>query len=227
MRLTGSWELQVRNKKTKKGGSYASKASRIGVNNRRFGADRPAGMASDRSVTHGQHGHGTSHRGASNRFRNSRNGNNNCALRQWGHRGHQSGTGCRSGHGERRVFTHCGCHNSSTYSYANEVDSEAALGDLNLTVGAVRITADSVLAEASQVLGAPSSGRSYIDNLAINGVPIVVTGAPNQTIPIPGGQVVCNEQTTSQDGTTVVNALHITVNGTADVVISTARVGIS
>ncbi len=117
--------------------------------------------------------------------------------------------------------------NSSTYSYANEVDSEAALGDLNLTVGAVRITADSVLAEASQVLGAPSSGRSYIDNLAINGVPIVVTGAPNQTIPIPGGQVVCNEQTTSQNGTTVVNALHITVNGTADVVISTARVGIS
>jgi hypothetical protein len=116
---------------------------------------------------------------------------------------------------------------SSTYSYAAEVDSEASLGDLNLTVGGVSITAGSVLAEASQVLGAPSSGRSYIDNLAINGVPIVVSGAPNQTIPIPGGQVVCNEQTTSQSGVTVVNALHLTVNGVADVVISTARVGIS
>jgi hypothetical protein len=83
------------------------------------------------------------------------------------------------------------------------------------------------MAKASQLLGAPSSGRSYIDNLAINGVPIVVTGNPNQTIPIPGGQVVINEQTTSQNGTTVVNALHVTVNGVADVVISAARVGIS
>ena len=115
---------------------------------------------------------------------------------------------------------------SSTYSYANEVDSQAALGDLNLTVGAVSITADSVLAEASQVLGAASSRRSYIDNLAINGVPIVVTGSPNQTIAVSGGQVVINEQT-SQSGTTVVNALHVTINGTADVVICSARVGIS
>jgi hypothetical protein len=39
--------------------------------------------------------------------------------------------------------------------------------------------------------------------------------------------VVCNEQTTSQSGVSVVNALHITVNGVVDVVVSTARVGIS
>ncbi len=116
---------------------------------------------------------------------------------------------------------------SSTYSYADEVDSVSSLGDLNLSVGGVSITADSVMAKASQLLGAPSSGSSSVDNLAINGVPIVVTGNPNQTIPIPGGQVVINEQTTSQNGTTVVNALHVTVNGVADVVISAARVGIS
>ncbi len=116
---------------------------------------------------------------------------------------------------------------SSTYSYADEVDSEASLGDLNLNVGSVSITAASVMAKASQVLGAPSSLSSYIDNLSINGVSIIVTGSPNQTIPIPGGQVVCNEQTTSQSGVSVVNALHITVNGVVDVVVSTARVGIS
>jgi hypothetical protein len=116
---------------------------------------------------------------------------------------------------------------SSTDSYADEVDSEASLGDLSLTVGAVSITADSVLARASQVLGATSSGSSYIDNLAINGVPIVVTGVANQTVAIPGGQVVINEHTISQSGVTVVNALHVTVNGSADVVICAARVGIS
>ncbi len=116
---------------------------------------------------------------------------------------------------------------SSTDSYADQVDSEASLGDLNLTVGAVSITADSVLARASQVLGATSSGSSYVDNLAINGVPIVVTGVANQTVAIPGGQVVINEHTISQSGVTVVNALHVTVNGSADVVICAARVGIS
>ena len=116
---------------------------------------------------------------------------------------------------------------SSTYSYADEVDSKASLGGLNLSVGAVRITADSVLAEASQVLGAPSSGRSYIDNLAINGTPVFVSGDPNQTIAIPGGQLIINEQAISSNGATVVNALHIIVNGVADVVIASATAGIS
>ncbi|HLB86824.1 MAG TPA: choice-of-anchor P family protein [Terriglobales bacterium] len=116
---------------------------------------------------------------------------------------------------------------SSTYSYADEVDSVSSLGDLNLNVGSVSITADSVMAEASQVLGAPGSGSSFVDNLAINGVPIAVTGDPNQTVAIPGGQIVINEQTISSTGQAVVNALHVTVTGIADVVLASASAGIS
>lgn len=117
--------------------------------------------------------------------------------------------------------------NASTYSYSNEVDSVASLANLGLTVANISVTADSVVAEASQVLGGPGSGSSYITNLAINGVPVTVTGTPNQTIGIPGGQVVINEQTISATGTAVVNAIHITVNGIADVVIASATAGIS
>jgi hypothetical protein len=117
--------------------------------------------------------------------------------------------------------------NAATYSYSNEVDSAASLANLGLTVAGIYISADSVVAEASQVLGSAGSGSAYIDNLAINGAPVTLTGAPNQTIWIPGGQVVVNEQTISSTGSAVVNAIHITVNGVADVVIASAIAGIS
>jgi hypothetical protein len=98
---------------------------------------------------------------------------------------------------------------------------------LGLTVAGISITADSVVAEASQVLGAAGNGSSYINNLAINGLPVTVTGAPNQTVQIPGGQLVINEQTISATGSAVVNAIHVVVNGVADVVIASASAGIS
>lgn len=71
---------------------------------------------------------------------------------------------------------------------------------------------------------APSSPPA-LGNLSINGVPVAVTGNPNQTIPIPGGQLVINEQRTSSAGTTV-NAIHATVFGVADVVVASATAGI-
>ena len=81
------------------------------------------------------------------------------------------------------------------------------------------------MARALAVLGAAGSGASNLDNLAINGVPVPVSGGPNQTIYIPGGLVVINEQQTSPTST-VVNALHVTVYGVADVVIGSATAGI-
>ncbi len=117
--------------------------------------------------------------------------------------------------------------NAATYSYPDQVDSAASLANLGLAVGGVIITADSVVVEASQVLGAAGGGSSYIDNLAINGVPIFVTGDPNQTVAIPGGQMVINEQTISSTGSALVNALHVTVNGVVDMVIASATAGIS
>src|SRR6266851_1992348 len=97
--------------------------------------------------------------------------------------------------------------NAATISWPDQVDSESSLAALNLTVA--------------------GSGISIINNLSINGVPIMVTGDPNQTILMPGGQVVINEQTISPTGTAVVNALHVTVSGVADVVVASATAGIS
>jgi hypothetical protein len=116
---------------------------------------------------------------------------------------------------------------TDTISWVDEVDSEASLTNLNMTVAGIGITADSVMAQASQVLGAPGTGISTLSNLAINGTPIAVTGGPNQTIWVPGGQVIINEQTISPTGTAVVNALHVAITGVADVVVASATAGIS
>jgi hypothetical protein len=115
---------------------------------------------------------------------------------------------------------------AATISWVNQVDSYASLGNLNMTVAGIGITADSVVARASQVLGSPGTGSSSLSNLSINGTPIAVTGAPNQAIWIPGGQVIINQQTISPTGTAVVNALHVAVTGVVDVAIASATAGI-
>ncbi len=114
---------------------------------------------------------------------------------------------------------------ASTIGWPDQVASEASLANLGMTVGGTGISADFVMASATALLGGAAGGASLIDNLLINGVPISLNGAPNQTLWIPGGQVVINEQTVSAAGTTV-NALHATVFGVADVVIASASAGI-
>src|SRR2546428_13337426 len=56
-----------------------------------------------------------------------------------------------------------------------------------------------------------------VENLVINGQPIVVTGAPNQPASLPTGTAVINEQASSVVGTTgelSVTALHVTTRDT-------------
>ena len=112
-------------------------------------------------------------------------------------------------------------------SWPNEVDSAVSLANLNMSVAGIGISADSVYSAASQVSGAAGTGSATISNLSINGTPIYVTGAPNQAVWIPGGQVIINEQSISSTGTAVVNAIHVTVTGVADVVIASATAGIA
>jgi 2,3-diketo-5-methylthio-1-phosphopentane phosphatase len=112
-----------------------------------------------------------------------------------------------------------------TVGWADQVASEASLANLSLTVGGVGISADFVMARALSALGSAGSNASIVSNLSIGGAPIAVTGNPNQTVSIPGGQVVINEQTVSPSGTTV-NALHASVFGVTDVVIASATAGI-
>lgn len=117
--------------------------------------------------------------------------------------------------------------NAATMSWSDQVDSVASLGNLNMTIAGVGITADSVMTQASQVAGAAGSGSATFSNLMINGVSVPVTGAPNQAIWIPGGLVTINEQNISSTGAATVNALHVAVTGVADVVIASATAGIS
>jgi len=115
--------------------------------------------------------------------------------------------------------------NAVTVGWPDQVVSQASLASLSLSVAGIPISADVVMSTASASLGAAGSGSSLLANLSINGVPIDVTGEPNQTVSIPGGQVVINEQTVSAAGTTV-NALHAIVSGVADVVVASATAGI-
>lgn len=99
---------------------------------------------------------------------------------------------------------------ATTIAWPDQVDSEAALAALAVSVAGTSIGADFVMAQASAVLGAAGAGTSNISNLSINGVLIPVSGGANQAIYIPGGLVVINEQQTSLTST-VVNALHVIV----------------
>jgi len=110
--------------------------------------------------------------------------------------------------------------------WPDEVDSEASLANLSLTVGGNGIAADFVMAQASATLSAKSSGSSIIDGLSINGSAVAVTGAPNQKVTFPGGFVIINEQYGTANLITV-NALRIHVPGTGDVVIGSATAGIN
>jgi hypothetical protein len=94
-----------------------------------------------------------------------------------------------------------------------------AVGTVNSTnIGILgnTITAGVITANATATCpGETLTGSSNITNLTINSAPIVVTGAPNQTVTIfqgatPVGQLIINEQITNPR-TITVNALHLTV----------------
>jgi len=115
---------------------------------------------------------------------------------------------------------------ATTIGYPDEVDSEASLGSLAMTVAGTGISADFVMARAMSVLGGAGTGLTNIDALSIGGVPIFPTGDPNQTISLGVLSVVLNEQIPSAGGITV-NAMHVrTIDGLTDVIIGSAKAGI-
>lgn len=91
------------------------------------------------------------------------------------------------------------------------------MGDFVVTVAGSTITGEFALARVIAAKGSARARTSSVKGLAINGVAIDVTGRANQIITIPGGTIVINEQTGD-----VVNALHIIIDGEADVVIASA-----
>lgn len=110
---------------------------------------------------------------------------------------------------------------ATTIGWDDQVASEASIGGLSINVAGNTISADFVSARAFAVAGAPGRGDVSIGGLAVNGIPIDVTGEPNQQIPLVAGTIVINEQSHSASGS-VVNGLRIAINGVANVVIASA-----
>ena len=122
---------------------------------------------------------------------------------------------------------------AATIGQGDRSRSEASVADLNLVVGGHTIAAEFLMARAMAVCGPRgpvTSGSSDIALLTIDGQPIAVTGAPNQRIALPVGEVIINEQTTQSSkhyGSITVNALHVVIPGVADVVIASAHADIT
>jgi hypothetical protein len=81
---------------------------------------------------------------------------------------------------------------------------------------------------------ASASGTSNIAALTVNGRSIKITGSPNQTVPLLIGSLIVNEQISSivnapnlTSADVLVNARHLTVNGLANVVISSSHASVS
>ncbi len=122
---------------------------------------------------------------------------------------------------------------ATTIGQGDRARSEASTADLSLTVGGNSISASFLMARATAVCtstGPEVSGDSQVVGLVINGQSIAVSDEPNQTIALPNGQVVINEQQSSISGHTgeiTVNALHVIINDTADVLISSAHADVT
>lgn len=116
---------------------------------------------------------------------------------------------------------------SSVYGWdsADFVLSEASLSNLNLGIGGNAISADFIRAEALAPVDSASSGTTSIEELVVNGSPVDVTGAANQSVWLPGGELIINEQRRTADGGMAVNALRVVVDGVADVVLASATAG--
>jgi hypothetical protein len=110
---------------------------------------------------------------------------------------------------------------AAAIGWSDQAASEASLANLGMSVAGLVVSADFLMARAAAAAGSPATGKSLVENLSVNGAPVAVSGNANQVIDIPGGRVVINEQSASAGGISV-NALHVIVDGIADVVVGSA-----
>ena len=109
---------------------------------------------------------------------------------------------------------------ATTIGWSDQVSSEASVANIAITAGGTTVTADFAMARVDAGKG-NDIGTADVRGLAINGYPVVVTGARNQRVDIAGGVVLINEQAKTTGGLAV-NALHVVIDGAADVVVASA-----
>lgn len=109
---------------------------------------------------------------------------------------------------------------ATTIGFPDHVESEASVANVALNIADTTINADFAMSRVVANRGS-DLGTTEVRGLMINGVPITVSGARNQSINISGGVLVINEHQKSGSRLTV-NALRVIVNNVADVVVASA-----
>ncbi len=116
---------------------------------------------------------------------------------------------------------------STASGAGNQSSSTAGLANVNVLAGLVRANVIGSTATATCTGSTASvSGSSQIANLLVGGVPINVTGQPNQVVPLIVGSLILNEQVSTvagDDAEIDVNALRITGAGLADVTLGSTH----
>jgi hypothetical protein len=123
---------------------------------------------------------------------------------------------------------------NSTVVGSGRTDALASLADIKLTIAGNGIKVGFLLARGSAKCGdhADVDGTAQLADLVVNGDKVAITGGRNQTVSLPNGKVVINEQV-SDVGTDraaiTVAGLHVTTRDAltgqevADVVLGSAR----
>jgi len=116
---------------------------------------------------------------------------------------------------------------ASTSGAGGEAHSSASLAEVVVLPGNPAELKASFVRAQSEASCNGVGGTSQIAALSFGGMDVVVTGAPSQTVTIPGvATLIINEQTATSNGTyreMRVNALHLTVLGVAEVILSSAK----
>jgi hypothetical protein len=122
---------------------------------------------------------------------------------------------------------------ATVIGHGNSTESEASMANFRLTIGADTIGSSFLMARV--VARCTPKGVSVgmdptIVGLHVNGQPMTVTTQPNYTVPLPDGKIIFNEQaksSTHTSGKINVSAMHVVINGVADILVASANAGIS
>jgi uncharacterized Zn-binding protein involved in type VI secretion len=122
-----------------------------------------------------------------------------------------------------------GLVSSTTKGSGDKSTSNASAANVRVTVAGLTITTNVLKSNAQATCTgstASVSGSSQVVSLKINNLPIIVTGQPNQVVPLVLGQLILNERTSSvsgPSGSIDVNAVHLVLPGIADIALSSSE----
>lgn len=126
---------------------------------------------------------------------------------------------------------------AAVVAHGNKSSAEASVASFTLSAAGQSVSAEFLMARASATCNgntATVAGSSEVVGLQASGLPpITVTGEANQTILLPAGagMIVINEQPVASasagNGDITVNALHVVINGVADVTVASAHADIA